>query len=62
MAAHERVYVVEQNRDSQLLNLLKVDLEATEVVKLHSVLHFNGLPIDARSVTSAIVSQEGAGK
>jgi 2-oxoglutarate ferredoxin oxidoreductase subunit alpha len=62
VASHERVYVVEQNRDSQLLNLLKVDLEATEVVKLHSVLHFNGLPIDARSVTSAIVSQEGAGK
>jgi 2-oxoglutarate/2-oxoacid ferredoxin oxidoreductase subunit alpha len=62
VAAHERVYVVEQNRDSQLLNLLKVELDAVEVVKLHSVLHFNGLPIDARSVTSAIVSQEGAGK
>lgn len=62
VAAHERVYVVEQNRDAQMMNLLKVDLDATEVVKLHSVLHFNGLPIDARSVTSAIASQEGAGK
>ena len=62
VAKHERVYVVEQNRDSQLLNLLKIDLAPTEAVKLHSVLHFNGLPIDARSITSAIGSQEGANK
>jgi 2-oxoglutarate/2-oxoacid ferredoxin oxidoreductase subunit alpha len=62
VASHDRVYVVEQNRDAQLLNLLKIDLDAVEVVKLHSVLHFNGLPIDARSVTSVIASQEGACK
>jgi len=54
--------VVEQNRDSQMLNLLKIDLDPVEVVKLHSVLHFNGLPIDARSITSAIAAQEGAVK
>lgn len=62
IAQHERVYVVEQNRDSQMLNLLKIDLDPVEVVKLHSILHFNGLPIDARSITSAIAVQEGAGK
>ena len=62
VSAHDRIYVVEQNRDSQIFNLLKVDLDADQVVKLHTVLHFNGLPIDARSVTSAIASQEGAGK
>ena len=62
VARHDRIYVVEQNRDSQMLNLLKVDLDPVEIVKLHSVLHFNGLPIDARSITSAIASQEGAGK
>ncbi len=62
VAKYERIYVVEQNRDSQLLNLLKIDLAPTEAVKLHSVLHFNGLPIDARSITSAIGSQEGANK
>jgi 2-oxoglutarate ferredoxin oxidoreductase subunit alpha len=61
VARHERVYVVEQNRDSQMLNLLKIDLDPAETVKLHSVLHFNGLPIDARSVTSAIAKHEGAG-
>ena len=62
IATHDRVYVVEQNRDAQMLNLLKVDLDATQVVKLRSVLHFNGLPIDARSVTNAIAAHEGAGK
>jgi 2-oxoglutarate ferredoxin oxidoreductase subunit alpha len=54
--------VVEQNRDSQMLNMLKVDLDPTQVTKLQSVRHFNGLPIDARSVTDAIVNLEGAKK
>jgi 2-oxoglutarate ferredoxin oxidoreductase subunit alpha len=62
VAQHERIYVVEQNRDSQMLNLLKVDLDPVQVVKLHSVRHFNGLPIDARSITTAIAAEEGAGK
>jgi 2-oxoglutarate/2-oxoacid ferredoxin oxidoreductase subunit alpha len=62
VAQHDRVYVVEQNRDAQMLSLLKIDLDAVEIVKLRSVLHFNGLPIDARSVTFAIASQEGACK
>jgi 2-oxoglutarate ferredoxin oxidoreductase subunit alpha len=56
---HRRVYVVDQNRDSQLYQLLRLDVEAEEVVKLRSVLHYNGLPIDARSVTDSIVSKEG---
>ncbi len=62
VARHERVYVVEQNRDAQMLQLLKVDLDPAQIVKLHSVRHFNGLPIDARSITTAIASQEGADK
>ncbi|HET7346427.1 MAG TPA: 2-oxoacid:acceptor oxidoreductase subunit alpha [Acidobacteriaceae bacterium] len=59
IASHERVYVVEQNRDAQMLSLLKLDLPASETLKLRSVRHFNGLPIDARSVTDEIVLQEG---
>jgi 2-oxoglutarate ferredoxin oxidoreductase subunit alpha len=59
VASHERVYVVEQNRDAQMLSLLKLDLAASEVTKLRSVRHFNGLPLDARSVTDEIVTQEG---
>src|SRR6202050_555423 len=59
VASHERIYVVEQNRDAQMLSLLKLDLPAAEITKLRSVRHFNGLPIDARSVTDEIVLQEG---
>jgi 2-oxoglutarate ferredoxin oxidoreductase subunit alpha len=59
VAQHERVYVVEQNRDGQMLSLLKLDLAADQIPKLRSVRHYNGLPIDARSVTDDIVSQEG---
>jgi 2-oxoglutarate ferredoxin oxidoreductase subunit alpha len=60
VAAHDRIYVVEQNRDAQMLNLLKTNLDPADAVKLHSVLHFNGLPIDAKSVTNAIAAAEGA--
>jgi 2-oxoglutarate ferredoxin oxidoreductase subunit alpha len=59
---HERVYVVEQNRDGQLMNLLKVDLEPALLTKLQSVKHFNGLPLDARTVTEALTMGEGAGR
>jgi len=58
VASHDRVYVVEQNRDAQMLSLLKLDLPVEDAVKLRSVRHFNGLPIDARSVTDALVLQE----
>jgi len=59
VASHERVYVVEQNRDAQMLSLLKLDLQAEDIVKLRSIRHFNGLPIDARSVTDDLITQEG---
>jgi 2-oxoglutarate ferredoxin oxidoreductase subunit alpha len=59
VASHERVYVIEQNRDAQMLSLLKLDLPAEDIVKLRSIRHFNGLPIDARSVTDDLVTQEG---
>jgi 2-oxoglutarate ferredoxin oxidoreductase subunit alpha len=56
---YQRIYVVEQNRDAQMLQLLKLDLSPERVDKLRSVLHYNGLPIDARSVTDEILVQEG---
>ena len=59
IAAHDRVYVVEQNRDAQMLALLRLDFEPSLTAKLRSVLHYNGLPIDARSISDGILSQEG---
>jgi 2-oxoglutarate ferredoxin oxidoreductase subunit alpha len=60
VAQHERVYVVEQNRDAQLASLLKLDLPAELVVKLRSILHYNGLPVDAESITRDFAVQEFA--
>ncbi|MFB3915633.1 MAG: 2-oxoacid:acceptor oxidoreductase subunit alpha [Terriglobales bacterium] len=57
--SHRRVYVVEQNRDAQMFNLLKIDLPAELATKLRSVSHIHGLPIDARSVTDEIAAKEG---
>jgi len=55
---HARVYVIDQNRDAQMLRLFRLELEPEELQKLRSVRHYDGLPIDARSITDEIVSQE----
>jgi 2-oxoglutarate ferredoxin oxidoreductase subunit alpha len=54
---HEHIYVVEQNRDFQLRDLIRLELPDL-ATKLRSVRHYNGLPLDARSVTDAIMEQE----
>jgi 2-oxoglutarate ferredoxin oxidoreductase subunit alpha len=56
---HDRVYVVDQNRDGQLLCLMKLDLGTDLVEKLRTVRYYGGLPLDARTVTDDIVRQEG---
>jgi 2-oxoglutarate ferredoxin oxidoreductase subunit alpha len=69
--AHDRVFVVEQNRDAQLRTLLmnECDLDPARLVR---VLHYDGTPITARFIRSAIaerlsalnlapLSREGAG-
>jgi 2-oxoglutarate ferredoxin oxidoreductase subunit alpha len=50
---HDRVYVIEQNRDAQLRSLLMIDLEI-EAKKLTSVLHYDGMPINAAFVAERV--------
>ncbi|OFW30935.1 MAG: ferredoxin oxidoreductase [Acidobacteria bacterium RIFCSPLOWO2_02_FULL_65_29] len=57
--AHDRIYVIEQNRDAQLLQLMRLDLSPDRQKKLRSVLHYDGLPLDARTVTDSVLAQEG---
>jgi 2-oxoglutarate ferredoxin oxidoreductase subunit alpha len=57
----ERVYVVEQNRDGQMRGLLAVDLDPSLAPRLRSVRHYDGLPLDARTVTGAVLEQERQG-
>lgn len=59
IAAHDRVYVVDQNRDAQLLGLMRLELDAQLIARLRSVRYYGGLPLDARTVTEEILQQEG---
>ena len=53
---HEQVYVVEQNRDAQLRSLLILDLEI-DPARLVPVLHYDGMPLNARFVTERILAE-----
>jgi 2-oxoglutarate ferredoxin oxidoreductase subunit alpha len=54
----DRVYLVEQNRDAQMMALLKTECTTAQFAKLRSVLHYAGLPLDGRTVTTEILKQE----
>jgi 2-oxoglutarate ferredoxin oxidoreductase subunit alpha len=51
--AHDRIYVVEQNRDAQLRSLFLLETEV-EQNKLVPLLFYDGLPINARGIVEAI--------
>ncbi|HUO28363.1 MAG TPA: 2-oxoacid:acceptor oxidoreductase subunit alpha [Bryobacteraceae bacterium] len=56
---HERVYVVDQNRDAQMLSLMRMEMTPEQIAKLRSIRYYGGLPIDARTITDEVVRQEG---
>jgi 2-oxoglutarate ferredoxin oxidoreductase subunit alpha len=53
IAAHERVFVVEQNRDAQLRTLLLAEC-GSDPAMLAPILHYDGTPITARFIREAI--------
>jgi len=57
--SHERVFVVEQNRDGQMRSLLINELEIAPS-QLDSILHYDGTPITARFITDQIIGQLAA--
>jgi 2-oxoglutarate ferredoxin oxidoreductase subunit alpha len=59
IAAHEQVFVVEQNRDAQMRTLLVNELEI-DPARLVPILHYDGTPITARYITRAIGEHVGA--
>jgi len=61
ITAHERVFVVEQNRDAQLRSML-VNEFGIDPARLVPVLHYDGTPITARFITRAIEQQVGAAR
>ncbi|MBV9251505.1 MAG: 2-oxoacid:acceptor oxidoreductase subunit alpha [Acetobacteraceae bacterium] len=58
IAEHDKVFVVEQNRDAQLRTLLMVELEI-DPARLLKVLHYDGTPITARFISNTIAEKLG---
>ena len=56
LADHERVFVVEQNRDAQLRSLLTLET-AVEKAKLRSLLHYSGLPISSSFIVEGVLAE-----
>jgi 2-oxoglutarate ferredoxin oxidoreductase subunit alpha len=61
LAAHQVIFVVEQNRDAQLRALLTLET-AVDKSKLHSILHYNGMPISSSFIVEGVLKhlQPGA--
>lgn len=57
LASHDCIYVVEQNRDAQLMSLIRAELPQSWS-KCISVLHYDGLPLDAETVYAQISAHE----
>jgi 2-oxoglutarate ferredoxin oxidoreductase subunit alpha len=57
--AHDHVYVIEQNRDAQMLGLMRLDFDPPEIAKLRSIRYYGGLPLDARTLSEEFIRQEG---
>ena len=59
--AHDKLYVVEQNRDAQLKSLLRLELRVHDE-DLTEILHYNGLPLSARFVVDAVQQDMAKGE
>jgi 2-oxoglutarate ferredoxin oxidoreductase subunit alpha len=55
---HERVYVIEQNRDGQIYDLIRLALPPDLVKRLRSIRHYDGQPIPAAAITEPLAESE----
>lgn len=55
LASHSHIFVVEQNRDAQLRSLLTLET-AVEKAKLHSILHYSGLPMSSGVIVDGVLA------
>jgi 2-oxoglutarate ferredoxin oxidoreductase subunit alpha len=59
VAAHDRVYVVEQNRDGQMADMIRLTV-GEDQRKIRKILHYTGLPCDARTISDAVLQMEAS--
>ena len=55
LASHDRIFVIEQNRDAQLRTLLMAE-NGGDPYRLIPILHYDGTPITARFIVASISS------
>ena len=60
LAAHELLFVVEQNRDAQLRSLLTLET-AVDKSKLRSLLHYSGLSISSAFIVEGVLAELAPG-
>ena len=58
MASHQKIFVIEQNRDAQLRSLLTLETDVPKS-KLYSILHYNGLPMTSSGIVEAVLAELG---
>jgi 2-oxoglutarate ferredoxin oxidoreductase subunit alpha len=58
VSRHERVYVVEQNRDGQIYDLIRLALPPALVDRVHSIRHYDGQPIPADAIIEPLFESE----
>ena len=58
VADHERIYVIEQNRDGQVYDLLRLQLPPELAGRLRSIRHYDGQPIPAEAITRPLLELE----
>lgn len=55
---HQRVFVIDQNRDGQMRSLLMIELNA-DPAKLISILNYDGMPVTADNITRQVLLELG---
>jgi 2-oxoglutarate ferredoxin oxidoreductase subunit alpha len=58
ISRHDRVYVVEQNRDGQVFDIIRLALPAELIDRVRSIRHYNGQPIPAVAITEPLLALE----
>ncbi len=58
VSRHDRVYVVEQNRDGQIYDLIRLALPPALVGRLRSIRHYDGQPIPADAIIEPLLESE----
>jgi len=56
LKTHDKVFVIEQNRDAQMRSLLMIELSA-DPLRTISVLNYDGMPITADNITKQIAKK-----